>query len=345
MKKYIVLYADRKQEDNILITNMFKDSKKIKVCWTEKDSKYNMKLIKETVEKEQIEQIIFLGLETGWDNLIEKIKLENEKIIIKVICNTLDSLLYNEYERNNFFRLLELSKRNVIEDIAFLRKGQYETYKGLGYKCSFLLQNYILPEKYIEYIQHIKCEKKELLEKDENVKNSKVEIGIYPLEYTWDKNIFNQLCIAKYLDGSKLKYNCLNERMSDFINKMDIEAVEDNIEKINEEAVLKKVNNNNINISCSFTEYLHTMFFLSFESGVPCLIGNNSDLFDNELDISEGIELEKYIVTKEEDDNIENSKRVNYILENINEIMTLYRRWKEIYNKKADKSIQSFLEK
>ena len=131
MKKYILLYGDKKLEDNIEIVNMFENTQTINLGWTDFDYNNNMKII-EKYKKEGIKQIIFLGLEVGWDNLIKDSKEKNSEIQIKVICNTQDSLLYYEYERENFFRLLELSKEGLVDDIAFLRKSQYETYQKLG---------------------------------------------------------------------------------------------------------------------------------------------------------------------------------------------------------------------
>ena len=130
MKKYILLYSDKKPEDNICLTNMFKNNKKINLGWTDFDYNNNMKVINEEIEK-GVKQIIFAGLEIGWGKMIADVKEKYPDIEIKVICTTQDSLLYYEYERNNFFELLELSKKGIVTDIAFLRKGQYETYKNL----------------------------------------------------------------------------------------------------------------------------------------------------------------------------------------------------------------------
>ena len=147
MKKYILLYGDKKPEDNICLTNMFKNNKKINLIWSEFDYNNNMKIIREIVQ-DGVEEIILAGFEIGWDKMVIDTKNKYPNIEIKVICNTQDSLLSYEYERENFFKLLELSKKEIVKDIAFLRKGQYETYKILGYKCSYLKENYIMKESY-----------------------------------------------------------------------------------------------------------------------------------------------------------------------------------------------------
>ena len=328
MDKYIVLYGDKKKEDNICITNMFENTREINLGWTDFDYKNNIKIIDEEI-KNGAEQIIFSGLEIGWDKLVEYLYEKNIKV--KVICNTLDSLLYYEYERNNFFRLLELSKEGKIEDIAFLRKGQYEVYKSLGYKCSYLMENYILNGEKRKNIQNNEKE-------NEQKENKLINIGIYPLNYTWDKNIFNQLCIGKMIDNSNINYNELDERMTDFLNTMEIKSTIDKIENINEDELINKVTKNDINISLSFTEYFHPVFFISMEQSIPCIIGNTSDLFDdNEI-------LNKYLVTKAEDNPIENSKMVCECLKNKEIVIEEYKKWKEEYNKKAKENIEQFLE-
>lgn len=324
MKKYILLYGDKKPEDNVCIKNMFENNKQINLGWTDFDYNHNIKIIEELI-KDGIEQIIFSGLEIGWDKLIKNIKEKYPNLVIKVICNTADSLLYYEYERNNFFKLLELSKNGVIEDIAFLKRGQYVTYSNLGYKCSYLMQNYILDSKF-------KRQKKE--------QNEIIDIGIYPLNYTWDKNIFNQLCIGKMIENANINYNLLDMRMQEFLETMDIQSKPDKIEKIEEQNIIRRVVKNDINISCSFTDYFHTLFFISMEQEIPCIIGNTSDLFKDE-----GEELKSYIVTTAEDNPIVNAEIIEKCLENKEKVVDLYKKWKKEYNKEALESIRTFLEK
>ena len=319
MKKYILLYGDKKPEDNICIKNMFPNNEQINLGWTDFDYNKNVNTI-ENLINDGIEQIIFMGLEIGWDKQIENIKNKYPNVIVKVICNTSDSLLYYEYERNNFFKMLELSKENKIDHIAFLKRGQYTVYKNLGYKCSYLMQNY----------------KKEKNIERNNISN-KTNIGIYPLNYTWDKNIFNQLCIGKIVENSVINYNCLDERMKDFLETMGINSNEDKIEPINENEITKKIVKNDIIVSCSFTEYFHTVFFLSMENGVPCIIGNTSDLFDTNE------ELKKYVVTEAEDNAIINAKLIEQCLANKEKVISLYKNWKEKYNNLADNNIEAFL--
>ena len=320
---YVVLYADKKPEDNIIINNMFKNNMQINIGWTEADFEKNIKFIESLIHESNIKQIIFSGLEYGWDKLISEIRKKYKDIKIKVICTTNDSLLYYEYERNNFFSLLDLSKKGVIDTIAFFRKSQFEMYSTLGYKCVHLLENY--ESKGNNFV------------KSGNSSEFSY-IGVYPLNYTWDKNIFNQLCIPKFIDKSCINYNSLDPRMDEFLEAMKINHKTDNVESMNDASIMEKINKNDVIVATSFTDYVHPLFFLSMELGIPCLIGDNSDFFCEED------ELKLYVVSSAEDNPIINSEKVKKLLKNKEKVKTLYSKWKIDYDMKSSKSIKQFLD-
>lgn len=323
---YIVLYANKKIEDNILLLNMFKNCRQIEICWTEALYMKNLEKIRILIKETKISQIIFSGLELGWDKLIKSIKQENPHLRIKVICNTSEALLYYDYERNNFFKILELSKKEYINNIAFLKHGQYILYKNLGYNCSFLMQNYRKKTNYAI---------------NQSSNNKKINIGIYPLNYTWDKNIFNQLCVAKFLDNSLVNYNKIDERMKEFLDAMKIDNNPINIKKISEEELTKEIIKNDIIISCSFTDYYNPIFFIAMENRIPCIIGNTSNLF--EIQDKETIDLKEIIVSDAEDNPITNSNIAKKCIEKKEKVIELYRIWKNKYDKIANQNINEFL--
>ena len=73
MEEYMLFYGDKKIEDNICITNMFNNTRQINLGWTDFDNNNNLKIIEEIINL-GTNQIIFLGLEIGWDKLIIKLK-------------------------------------------------------------------------------------------------------------------------------------------------------------------------------------------------------------------------------------------------------------------------------
>ncbi len=321
MEQYILLYGNKKPEDNICITNMFKNVQPISLGWTDLEYHRNKKIIEKYI-KEGVKQIIFLGLEIGWDKLVKDIKKETPSIEIKVICNTQDSLLYYDYERENFLKLLRLAKEGIIQNIAFLRRGQYETYQNLGYPCCYLQENYILEEN-----------KKLAIKKADKG----IDLGIYPLNYTWDKNIFNQLCIAKFIENCRVNYYKLEERMEDFLKTMEIKSSPEELEKIEDEQLIQALCKNDAIVATSFTDYMHPVFFISMELGVPCLIGNHCDFFQNNE------ELQNYLVTTAEDNPIINAQKIENMLKNKEHIQKLYQEWKNEYNEQTRESIEKFI--
>lgn len=318
--KYLLLYGDKKEEDNILIPFMFKNYQKIPLGWIDKDKKF----IKDIIEQkynEGVNQFIFWGLEVGWNEVIKIAKKKYKNIKIKIICNTTDALLYYDYERENFFELLNLSKEGTVDNIAFLHKGMYETYKKLGYKSSYILENISL--------------EKSKLELDVNLEQS---IGIYQLGYTWDKNIYNQLSVGKFLDGRIIKYNPLDKKMEEFLKIMKINSQKDLIEEMDAYKIAKIISKNIINVSCDFTDYVHPIALISMECGVPCIIGDTSYLFNTEI-------LQRYLVVHSEDNPIRISSKIMDAIDNSKEINEEYKKWKKGYNKKSEDSIIEFLNK
>ena len=321
-KNYILLYSDRKIEDTICTKNMFGNNEKIYLGWTSTDNTNNMKIIDKHIKKD-VKNLIFLGMEIGWDELIKNIREKYADIKIKVICTTMDSLLYNDYERENFFKMLEMSRKGYIHVIAFLRKGQYETYNSLGYSCVYLLENYIEKNKFV---------------KSEENSDGETKIGIYQLDYTWNKNIFNQFCVGKFIDNSIVNYNLLNERMSDFLQTMNIKNCSVKIDPVTSENLKKELIKNTINISCSFTEYMHPIFFISMENNIPCITGDNLDLFENN-------EYLKKLVCNSEDNPIKIKNAIEEVLKSKDKIFEEYDIWKNQYNEKSANSINEFLNK
>lgn len=321
MEDYIAIYNDRKWEDSVCFCHLFEKAKKLPLAWTEKQQKENReKVVREF--KKKTKQILFLNLENGWDKLIQEIKQEYPNLCVKVICTTLDSLLYDEEERKHFFRLLELNKSGIVDMIAFLRKGQYELYQSLGYHCYYLMENYEIINK----------NDRNLEKREEEL----MQIGVYPFSYEWNQNIFNQLCVAKMLDHARLRYNSLEPRMDDFINTMKISSQKVELKGKSMQEIEAEFENSDVILSCSFTQSFHFTFFLSMELGIPCLTGNHLDYLPQEL--------ADYLVTEAEDNPIYNAQKVMNCYQNREKIRNLYQEWKEIYNKKAKENKEKFLQ-
>ena len=74
----------------------------------------------------------------------------------------------------------------------------------------------------------------------------------------------------------------------------------------------------------------------SFEVGVPCIIGNNTDYFNEN-------EIENFIVVKEEDNIDEIYSKINLCIENKEKVLKLYKNWKKEHSKKVLELKEEFL--
>ena len=95
---------------------------------------------------------------------------------------------------------------------------------------------------------------------------------------------------------------------------------------------------NDVNLYVTFTECSPMIPLESFELGVPCVIGNNTDFFKNS-------KLNDMLVVKEEDSIDEIYEKINIAIENKEEIMSLYKEWKAEYSKEVIKLKEEFLNK
>ena len=93
---------------------------------------------------------------------------------------------------------------------------------------------------------------------------------------------------------------------------------------------------NTVNLYVTFTECSPMIPLESFELGVPCIIGNNTDFFKNS-------ELEELVVVKEEDSIDEIYEKINIAIENKDKIMKLYIEWKKEYIEEVRRLKEEFL--
>ena len=102
------------------------------------------------------------------------------------------------------------------------------------------------------------------------------------------------------------------------------------------EELLKRIQQNSVNIYPTFTENAPMFPLESFEMGVPCLLGNNNDYFV-------GTKLGEYVILTKEDDPIYIKNKILECIEHKDEIMKLYREWKMNFDKKCNELVEKFI--
>ena len=126
---------------------------------------------------------------------------------------------------------------------------------------------------------------------------------------------------------------------SSFCKLMNINKLTDEcLIGVEREQLLKRMAKNTVNLYVTFTECSPMIPLESFELGVPCVIGNNTDFFKNS-------KLNEMVVVKEEDSIDEIYEKINFAIEKKDEIMELYRQWKKEYSKEVIRLKEEFLNK
>lgn len=280
----------------------------------------NIKKISNAICECNIKSVIFSQIVDGWIEVLREIKRKNEKIKIKVIWHANNYEVLSDYTWGLNKKVLELYEEKQIDALAFVKKSMVEFYKKSGYNTFYLMNNVKTTNKI----------------KSKNIKDSKIRIGIYNANSRELKNIYTQISATTLIENSIVDIVPTNEAILEYARIMDLDytSLPDYIPT---EELLERIKDNDINLYITFTECSPMFPIESFESGVPCLIGNNNDYFTN-------TELENYIVVSREDDQEYIKEKILYCIENKEKIMGLYKKWKQEFDKKTKEYVKEFVE-
>ena len=281
--------------------------------------KKNVKKVAEAVESNNVKTVIFSQIVDGWVDVLKKIKELNNDIIIKVIWHGNCYEFFSDYTWNLNKDVMNLYKQEKIDSFAFVRSTMYEFYKKVGFK-SYYLQNNV----HLDNIERVQKEK-----------NNKIKIGIYNADTRELKNIYTALSSMKLVPNSIADVVPINEGAKKFTEILGLEttSVDD---YISTEELLKRIQQNDVNIYPTFTENAPMFPLESFEMGVPCLLGNNNDYFV-------GTKLGEYVILTKEDDAEYIKERILNCIENKDKIMSLYKEWKNDFDVKCNKLVEEFI--
>lgn len=276
------------------------------------------KLVNAIIEN-NIKSVIFSQICDGWTETIKKIKDKNENIIIKVIWHGNCYEYFSDFTWNLNKEVMNLYKENKIDSFGFVRSIMYEFYKKVGFK-SYYLQNNV----HLENIERVK-----------KVPSDKNKIGIYNADTRELKNIYTSLSAIKLVPNAIADVVPINESAKKFTEILQLKTTSIN-DYIPTEELLKRIQQNEVNIYPTFTENGPMFPLESFEMGVPCLLGNNNDFFV-------GTKLGEYVILTKEDDPEYLKDRIVNCIEHKDEIMKLYREWKKEFDKKCENWVNEFV--
>ena len=275
----------------------------------------------ETLVNKKLNMIIFSAFDLSWAKLVEKIKELNPKQRIKVLWHGSNAMNIEDYDWSTLRTVLEYTKFGLIDSIGFVKKSMYEFYKTKGYNCEFVMNTVkIDASKYIS---------------QENDNSNQVKIGVYASGDRWVKNFYNQLSAASMIKNHLIDCVPKSEKTMNFASLINASLIGEN-KPIPRDDLLKRIAKNDINIYATFVECAPIIPLESFELGVPCITSNNHHYW-------EGTELQKYIIIDAPDNIIKIKEKIEFVLENKEKIMELYKKWKTDYDKKAKKSVDNFL--
>ena len=201
-----------------------------------------------------------------------------------------------------------------------------EFYKNLGYNAYYIMNN----------VKSLDIDKEEKNLYKTKQENQSVNIGIYNAHSRELKNIYTQILATTFLKETNIDIVPISKEVKQYLKALDIKYT--CIDKfIPTEELMRRIKRNDINIYVTFTECSPMFPMESFEQGVPCLIGNNNDYFL-------GSKLRDYVCVNREDDPREIRDKITKVIENKEEVLKLYREWKNNFNNEVKEQVKEFLE-
>ena len=281
--------------------------------------KKDVKKVGNLILDSNINQVIFSAMCLGWKELAIYLKSKNPDVKIKVFWHGSNSQVSEPYGWARNIEIIELHKEGIIDVFATCKESILQFYKNEGYKTAFIRNNVKLPRK-------IKGKQ----EKD------KIRIGIYAAKSDdWRKNLFAQLAAASLIPNAVVDMVPLNPEAKTFADEIGLKL--EGLDKpIPRNDLLKRMANNTLNLYVTFSECAPMLPVESFEVGVPCISGNNHHYF-------KGQKLEDYIIVKNEENPVQIAKQIKKCLDNKNEVMKLYKKWKKENDALSKQSVEDFL--
>ncbi len=300
-----------------------------------KNRKLRKKVLDEIVKNNNIETVIFSQMVDGWEDLIKELHRAKKELKIKVIWHANNYETISDYTWNLKKELISMYNDGYVCALGFVKKTMAEFYKNRGYNAYYFSNNVNsnINQNEKEYNKEEK-RKEEYKEEDKN-KDKEIKIGLYNAHSREIKNIFTQMLATKFFENAVVDIVPSSEQIEDYakMNNMKYTNVSYFIPT---DELMERIKQNDINVYATFTECAPMFPMESFESGVPCIIGNNNDYF-------KGSKLRDYVCVNREDDPFEIYNKIKEVLENKEEVMELYKKWKTNFNIENEKLVKEFI--
>lgn len=288
----------------------------------------NVDKISNMIIKSGVSQVIFSAFDYGWDKIAIKLKSLNPDIKIKSFWHGSHSQVIEKINWETNVMIINLHKKGIIDVMGTCKESLVNLYKSQGYKTAFL-NNTVVLNKDIK--NKVNEEKSKKMEKENNT----LKLGLYSAGTDWRKNTYNQVMAASLFDNATLQIIPLRYELEELAYKNNLKLVGE-YSHLKREDLLVEMSKNDITLYVTFSECAPMLPIESLEVGTICITGNNHHYFD-------GSKLYDYLVVEREDDVMAIYDKINYALENKEEIFRLYKDWKKENDEKTRKSVENFL--
>lgn len=296
-----------------------------------KNRKLRKKVLDEIVKNDKIETVIFSQMVDGWEDLIKELHRAKKELKIKVIWHANNYETISDYTWNLKKELISMYNDGYVCALGFVKKTMAEFYKNRGYNAYYFSNNVNsnINQNEKEY------NKEEKRKEEYKEKSKEIKIGLYNAHSREIKNIFTQMLATKFFENAIVDIVPSSEQIEEYakMNNMKYTNVSYFIPT---DELMERIKQNDINVYATFTECAPMFPMESFESGVPCIIGNNNDYF-------KGSKLRDYVCVNREDDPVEIYNKIKEVIENKEEVMELYKKWKANFNIENEKLVKKFI--
>lgn len=258
------------------------------------------------IKKNNIQELILVDYRLEYDMVIDK--LSKDMIISSLLTFDLASLT-NPYFLTMHDAILALYQNEQIKKIGVLDKNLYLLMKA----------------KMLNVFHIILDEEKKLIGRKQGD-----GIGILSESNNPRNSFYNSLSAVK-LKNKKANLTKMSPDVLRFTKQFKIE----NKEWKDMDSVIA---NSNTTVYVNFCNSNNSLFLKSMDAGVPCIIGNNDILDDCQA-------LKSKLQVESDDDIDEIANKVEEVEKNKEEILQLYKQFREIYSENSKKSIENFCQK
>ena len=162
-----------------------------------------------------------------------------------------------------------------------------------------------------------------------------IRIGLYVSGDRWIKNMFNQLAAISLIPGAVVDCVPLSDTTDRFAGLLHMQ-IEGAWQSLSRAELLTRMAKNDVNLYATYSECAPLIPLESFQLGVPCITGNNHHYWDDSM-------LKKFVVVDEVDNPYAIHQKIMECLNNKEQVMKLYRDWKQNYDIEATQSLRKFL--